>query len=257
MSTVNQKLRKGDSAVGTMVRMIRNPGIAWLVRQAGLDLFMLDMEHGTYNTETVADIATTARAAGVGCFVRVPELAKGYVSRVLDCGCTGVMVPMIESVEQAELLVRWSKFEPVGGRGFGSVGGHTNYQGIGGADTVDFTLRANEEVLTIAQIETRAGMEQVEKIAALEGIDALLIGPSDLSMSLGHTGDMKHAEVIEAIDRIATAAQKNDKVFSIHGPDWLIEQFRPKGLNLIMSALDMNMLLGGMKSISDKWGSSK
>lgn len=253
MSELNQNLRAGKTAVGTMVRMTRNPAIAWLVKQAGLDLFMLDMEHGTYDMQTVADIAGTARGAGVGCFVRVPELLRGYVSRVLDAGCTGIMVPMIETVEQAKLLVEWSKFEPIGGRGFGSIGNHTNHIGVGGDKTMDFIAQANREVLTIAQIETGRGVENVEKIAALEGIDALLIGPADLSMSLGHPGDLKHADVIAAIDRVATAAQKNKKVFSVHGPDWMIEQFRPKGMSLVMSGLDASLLQAAFKGVADKW----
>jgi len=240
-----------------MVRLIRNPGIALIAKQAGLDFFMLDAEHGTFGMETIADIALAARAAGIGCFIRVPELAKSYVSRVLDAGCSGVMVPMVSSVEEAEALAGLAKFDPTGRRGFGTIGNHTDYRPIGGGIAPEFTKEANDDVLAIAQIETVGGVENVEGIAAVKGIDALLIGPMDLSMSLGHTGDLKNPVVIEAIEKVAAAARANKEAFGIHGPDWLIEQFRPKGLNMIMSALDMNMLHGAMKTIAEKWQAEK
>src|SRR5512136_2027985 len=125
-----QKLREGKRVVGTMVRMVRNPAIAAVAQNAGLDFIMLDLEHGPYTMEMVGDVFEVGRALGLGCFVRVPELAKGYVSRCLDCGATGVMVPMLESVEQAQLLVRWAKYAPLGCRGFGGAGGHTDFIGI-------------------------------------------------------------------------------------------------------------------------------
>ncbi|UCH22649.1 MAG: hypothetical protein JSU83_05350 [Deltaproteobacteria bacterium] len=112
-----QKLREGKRVIGTMVRMIRNSAVAVLSHNAGLDYIMLDLEHGPYTMETIDDVFKVGRGLGLGCFVRIPELAKGYVSRSLDCGASGVMVPMLESVEQAQLLVRWAKYAPIGGRG--------------------------------------------------------------------------------------------------------------------------------------------
>ena len=99
---------------------------------------MLDLEHGPYNLETVDDVFKVGRALGLGCFVRVPELARGYVSRIMDAGATGVMVPMLESVEEAELLAQWTKYAPLGGRGFGGVGGHTDFVSIGPDATPGF-----------------------------------------------------------------------------------------------------------------------
>src|SRR4030042_2423379 len=125
-----QKLREGKRVVGTMVRMVRNPAIAAVAHNAGLDFIMLDLEHGSYSMETVDDVFKVGRALGLGCFVRVPELAKGYVSRSLDCGAPGVMVPMVASVEQAQLLVRWAKYVPLGGRGFGGGGGAPPFVGV-------------------------------------------------------------------------------------------------------------------------------
>ncbi|MDD3930424.1 MAG: aldolase/citrate lyase family protein, partial [Sphaerochaeta sp.] len=90
-------LKQGKAAVGTMVRMVRNPAIVLVAANAGLDFVMFDMEHGAFSFETIADASSLARAKGIECFVRVPELSKGNVSRALDCGVTGVMVPMVKN----------------------------------------------------------------------------------------------------------------------------------------------------------------
>jgi 2-keto-3-deoxy-L-rhamnonate aldolase RhmA len=236
-----------------MIRLVRNPGLAWIAKQAGLDFIMLDLEHGSSSLEALADVTAAGRGAGVEVFLRVPELAKGYVSRALDCGCTGVMVPMLETVEQAEALAGWSKFTPLGNRGLGSIGTHTNFAAVSGDKAPEFMAAANEEVLAIAQIETAAAIENIESIAAVEGIDALLIGPNDLAVSLGCTGDLQNPTVMEAIDKVAQAAADKGKIFGMHGPDALMERFLTKGLRLIMSKLDISMLLAGMKGIAEHW----
>jgi 2-keto-3-deoxy-L-rhamnonate aldolase RhmA len=246
-------LRSGGRAVGTMVRLVRNPGIAWIARQAGLDFIMLDLEHGSGSMETLSDVASCGRGAGIEVFVRVPELSKGYVSRALDCGCTGVMVPMVGSGRQAELLAGWCKFPPAGKRGLGSIGTFTNFTAVKGSEASAFMSAANDQVLAIAQIETAEAIEEIERIAGVPGIDALLIGPNDLAVSLGHTGDLENPEVLAAIDTVAEAAGRHGKIFGIHGPDALMERYLPGGLRLIMSKLDISMLLGAMGEIAAKW----
>ena len=248
-----KELRAGGRAVGTMVRLVRNPGVAWIAKQAGLDFIMLDLEHGSSSLETLADVAASARGAGIEIFVRVPELAKGYVSRALDCGCSAVMVPMVESAQQAELLARWCKFAPMGKRGLSSVGIHTGFAPVPGGEASEFMAGANNHVLAIAQIETAAAIEAIEGIAAVPGIDALLIGPNDLAVSLGYPGDLQHREVLAAIDKVAEAADRHGKIFGIHGPDALMERYLCKGLRLIMSKLDINMLLAAMEQIATRW----
>ena len=248
-----QKLREGKRAVGTMVRMIRNPAVAVVARNAGLDFIMLDLEHGPYNLETVDDIFKVGRSLGLGCFVRVPELAKGYVSRCLDAGATGVMVPMLESVEQAKLLVAWAKYAPLGNRGFGGIGGHTNFVSIGADATPAFMAKANVDTIAIAQIETAQAIQNIDAIAAVPGIDALLIGPNDLAISMGCTGDLLGDALDKAIGKVAAAAKKHNKIFGMHGPDSLLDRWVPKGLTLVMSNLDTSVLANGLKAIGQKY----
>ena len=249
---VGEMLKSGGRAVGTMIRMIRNPAIASVAAQAGLDFIMLDMEHGGHSMESVCDVAAVARAGGIGCFVRVPELARSYVSRAMDAGCDGVMVPMIAGSDDARALSSWAKYPPVGNRGFGSAGGHTAYGSV--KDPASFFAEANRTTISIAQIETVSAIDQIEEIAAIEGIDALLIGPNDLAISYGVPGQLDSPIVEEAIGKVAVAVRKHAKIFGMHGPDQLTQRWIAEGLTLIMSSLDIAMLAGGMKGVVEKYG---
>jgi 2-keto-3-deoxy-L-rhamnonate aldolase RhmA len=251
-----RRVREGKKIVGTMLRLVRNPGVVSVAGQAGLDFVMLDMEHGSYSLETIADFCKVARGSGLGCFVRVPELARGYVSRALDCGANGVMVPMVETVEQAQDLAAWAKYAPLGKRGLGGSGGHTDFAGIG-AKVKQFMAEANDNTLAIAQIETAGAIEAIEEIAAVAGIDVLLIGPNDLSISLGCPGELTGPEVNEAVGKVARAAAANEKIFGMHAGDALLEKWIPHGLSLIMNLLDINILASGMAAIGKKYSAPR
>lgn len=250
---VGESLKNGNRAVGTMLRMVRNPAIASVAAQAGVDFIMLDMEHGGYSMESVGDVAILARASGISCFIRVPELAKSYVSRALDSGCDGIMVPMIAGVNDAKALGSWAKYPPVGNRGFGSAGGHTAYGAV--KKPVDFFEKANKANVAIAQIEMVSAIEEIDGIAELAGIDALLIGPNDLAISYGIPGQLESPVIEKAIGTVAAAAKKHGKIFGMHGPDSLIERWVPEGLRLIMSSLDIAMLTAGLRGVVEKYGS--
>ncbi|MEJ5375082.1 MAG: aldolase/citrate lyase family protein [bacterium] len=250
-----RKLREGGRAVGTMLRMVGNPAVALVAANAGLDFIMLDLEHGPFSLETLENVFKVGRSVGLGCFVRIPELSKAYVSRCLDLGATGVMVPMLESVEQARRLVHWAKFAPLGSRGFGGVGAHTGYKSIAAESTVHFMAEANEQIITIAQIETAQAIREIDSIAAVEGLDALLIGPNDLAISMGCPGELLGELLDQAISKVADAAKAHGKIFGMHAPDPLTERWLGRGLRIVMSSLDVNVLLSGFKAIAQRYGS--
>ncbi|MDN5334295.1 MAG: 4-hydroxy-2-oxoheptanedioate aldolase [Sphaerochaeta sp.] len=244
-----KELRNGEAVVGTMIRMVRNPGIVLLAANAGLDFIMFDMEHGAFNFETIADAASMARTRGIDCFIRVPELSKGNVSRCLDCGVTGIMVPMIRNGKEAQKLANWAKFAPIGERGLGGNGAHTGYLDAS-KDPLAFMEEENKKVLAIAQIELKEAIENIDEIAAVEGIDALLIGPADLSNSYGISGQFNHPIMDEAIQKVADAAKKHGKVFGFHAGESLTRKWIPSGLKLRMSNMDINLLANAMKEIN-------
>jgi 2-keto-3-deoxy-L-rhamnonate aldolase RhmA len=141
---------------------------------------------------------------------------------------------------------------PIGGRGFGGVGDHSQFKA---AKALEFMPEANKKVLTIAQIETALAIENIEKIAAVEGIDALLVGPNDLSNSLGVPGELFSDINLTAIRRTAKAAKDNGKIFGLHGPDKMTEMLIEEnvGLTLIMSNHDVGLLQSGMAELVKKY----
>jgi 4-hydroxy-2-oxoheptanedioate aldolase len=246
-----KKVREGGRIVGMMVRLVGVPAIARIARQAGLDFIMLDMEHGPHGMQTVEDIAGQARASGIGCFVRVPELARGYVSRALDAGADGVMVPMVSGPAGARELAGWAKYPPVGIRGFGASAGHTDYAPV--SDQPRYFAEANRRTLAIAQIELASAIDTIDEIAAVDGIDVLLIGPNDLAISLGVAGQMQSPVLHQAIGKVADAARAHGKIFAMHAPEALLDSWIPRGLTLVMNSLDTAVLQLGMKAIADRY----
>ena len=233
-----------------MLRTCRDPAIAMIAKNAGFDFVMVDMEHQAYSFETLADLFVTGRGLGLGTFVRVPELTRGYVSRALDCGANGVMIPMLETVEQARSLAGWAKYPPLGVRGMSTIGPHTDYAKF--HDLEEYIDAANHCIITIAQIETAKGVEAVESIAAVTGLDALLVGPGDLAISLACPGELTAPAVEHAIERVANAAAQNGKIFGLHGPASMLARWVPYGMRLVMLSTDTDMLVQGMMKVSSE-----
>jgi 2-keto-3-deoxy-L-rhamnonate aldolase RhmA len=244
---IADRLSKGEKVVGTMLRILRHTAVIPLAEQAGLDFVMLDMEHGDYSMQTLADIALAGQLAKFPVFVRVPELARGYVSRALDCGVTGVMVPMVETAEQAAQFVQWAKYPPLGGRGLSSNGGHTGYRRVNAAEAMP---RYNRETLAIAQIETAAAIDAIDAIAAVPGIDVLLIGPNDLSVSLGCPGRIDSPEEIAAIRKVADAAKRSGKIFGMHASPAALAPWVGEGMRFFMNDIDTGFLQKALSTVN-------
>jgi len=243
---LKERLKNGETVYGTMIRLQRNPAFCIIAKDAGMDFIMFDCEHGIYNLETLHDMFQMAHAVGLTAVLRVPMLDKESLSRPLDAGACGVMVPMTETAEQAKEIVHWSKYTPVGDRGYGSGIGATYYQT--GIETIEAMRTINDRVLTIAQIETALAIENIEDIAATEGIDALIIGPNDLSISLGVPGQLASETEVNAIRKVADTCHKYGKAFGIHGPESLQKIFADD-INLCIHTTDTDMLKNAMKEV--------
>ena len=243
--SIREKIRNGHIVAGTMVRIVRNPAIAYIAKAAELDYLMFDCEHSDYSLETMHDVALTAKALGLAVMARAPSLSKEHVSRLLDNGVEGIMMPMIESAEQVRELVKYAKYTPMGNRGFTAVGPHTDFKGGTHSEIMEC---ANNNVMAIAQIETRSAVDNVDEIAAVEGLDALLIGPNDLSIALGVPGDLTNPIELDAISRVADAARKHGKLFALHSGPALTDRFADK-LSFVIQSTDFDCLVAGFKSI--------
>ncbi len=195
------QLAAGRPIVGLICFEFSTSGIARLATAAGADFVMFDMEHSGWSIETIRQLLATTRGTGVTPLVRVSEAQRHLVSRPLDLGALGVMVPMVESAEEARRLVEFARFPPGGTRGVGA------YYPDDIADGLAQSLaRANSEQLLIAQIETIAGVEHAHEIAAVDGIDLLWIGHFDLTTSLGVPGQFGHELHAAAVQQVLAAA---------------------------------------------------
>ena len=204
-NAVRHHLATGGSPIGLMLFEFNTLGVARIARSAGADFVLWDMEHTGWSGETIRTLLETARAAGIPAFVRVPNSERSSISRLLDLGALGLMVPMVESADQARRIVEYARYPPVGSRGVGMYYGDDVEEG-GLAATI---AKANREVLLLAQIETVTGVEHVEEIAAVPGIDLLWIGHFDLTTSLGTPGAFWNEAHSGAVERLLAAAAGN------------------------------------------------
>jgi 2-keto-3-deoxy-L-rhamnonate aldolase RhmA len=209
---VKRRLASGGVSLGTMAFEFNTTGLARLAAGAGAEFVVLDQEHTGWSVETIRMLVATSGATDMVPMVRVPTTQYHLIARVLDVGVRGIMVPMVESVEQARSIVQSAKYPPVGRRGAAFGVAHDDYTG---GDVGEKIRSANDELLLIAQIETVAGVECVEELAAVDGIDVLWIGHFDLTNSMGIPAQFDHPRYLEAVDRVVTACQAQGKAAGI------------------------------------------
>jgi 2-keto-3-deoxy-L-rhamnonate aldolase RhmA len=201
-NTIKRTLEAGGTVLGMMCAEFSTTGISRVVDAAGADFVLFDMEHTGWSIETIKGLLAASRGSRCTPLVRVSTLERHLISRPLDLGALGVMVPMVESAEQARRIVDLARFPPHGSRGVG-VYYPDEIESTGLPDTLEH-MNANQ--FLIAQIETVAGVEHAAEIIAVDGIDILWIGHFDLTTSLGVPGQFGHPLHVEAVDRVFAAA---------------------------------------------------
>lgn len=206
---VKQKLADGQSSIGTMMFEFSSVGVARAAAQAGAEYSIFDMEHTGWSVETIRNLCVASRDTDMVPMVRVPATEYHFIARVLDMGAMGVMVPMVETVEQAQRIVSSARYPPVGRRGSAFGISHDDFSG---GDCVAKMEHNNSQQILIAQIETATGLENVDAIAAVDGIDVLWIGQSDLSASIGVPGQFDHPKFVDAVDRVIAACNAHGKI---------------------------------------------
>lgn len=230
------RLRRGDLLIGTMVT-IAAPEVAELLSAAGFDWLFLDAEHGAL---AARDLQTLLQGAGrqTPCLVRVAAGDEVAIKQALDIGADGIIVPQVNAAAQAEHVVRFARYAPEGVRGVGIARAH-GY----GLSFQEYVASANERTTVVVQVEHRDAVEQIEAIVRVPGIDAVLIGPYDLSASLGRMGEVNHPEVTQAIARVTQACRNAGIPAGMFGlTAAAVEPWIATGYTLIVAATDLVML---------------
>jgi len=208
-NTTKRKLRSGESAVGAWVSS-GSPNVVDLLRNLPLDWFLFDMEHSPITIETVIHMVQVLNGSTASPLVRVGQIDQALFKSVLDAGAHGIIVPLVNTPEEAERAVSFCKYPPRGVRG------------VAGSKAADYGLSlskyirtANDETMVIAQIETPQAISNVEKILAVDGVDVAFVGPSDLTMTMGLLDDRSNPKVVEAMLKVVEAARDAGKVAGV------------------------------------------
>ncbi len=240
MVPLKKRLEAGDLVVGTMISEVRNPNVVNLLAKCGFDFVIVDNEHGTYSAADVSNLVAAARGADIAVIVRIPEIRRETIIKPLDSGATGLLIPQVETADQARQIIHHAKYPPQGQRGLALRRAHSLY---GRPDAGEYLRQANEETLIVVQAESQTAIDNLDQIVTVEGIDAVLVGPFDLSVSLGIPAELTHPKEIQAIDQVVQVCLQHNTIAGVHMFDVAqITEWIAKGMRLISYSSDINML---------------
>ena len=238
-------VERGEVQIGTWVTLIRNPAILQLLQAAGLDFARVAMEHPALTIDTVADKALLARALNFPITVRPPKANREWITRLLDVGVWNLHCPQVESAAHAAEIVAASRYAPQGLRGNAGISPATEFAMTG--TVAERRAFANRQVFVTVMLETDAAFADLDAIAAMDGIDALTLGPADLAQDLGVAGSKDEARVLdEKRDLILAAAKRHGKTCAMLASSFeQVQQWKQAGALLLAYASDAEVLRSG------------
>ncbi|MBI1357436.1 MAG: hypothetical protein GC160_24105 [Acidobacteria bacterium] len=246
-NTIKHKLKAGGSVLGTCITDYVGPEVVTILKAAGMEYFFLDTEHGRASFSDIQTLVRVGRAADVIPLVRVTWNEYPFIARTFDCGAMGVICPRVDSIEEARRIVNCIKFPPLGNRGYGLRSIVTDLDFKGARGEMD---SSNDETMVILQMETQNFVDQVDEITAIPGVDATMVGPFDLSVSLGIPGEFDNPKFWAAFDRMVEACEKNGVAPGVHaGNAQMLQKCKDHGARFLTCATDASVLLRGWKEI--------
>ena len=243
---IKDKLARGEAAFGTMVFEFTSPGLPAVLANAGAEFVLYDMEHSGLSEEEIKRQLSYCRGLGIVALVRPPEKSYAAAARLLDLGAMGLMFQMVESREEAQAIVSWTRYPPEGVRGAMFGGAHDDYAG---GDVAEKMHTANARTLVIALIETAKGVENADDILSVPGIDLAHVGHFDLSLTMGIPGRFDHPDFEAAIDAILAACARHGKPAGFLAPN--IEWGRAwiaRGFRFVTYSYDIGLIADGLRN---------
>ncbi len=248
-NTLRRKLGNGERTFGAWISS-GSPNAVDLLRNLPFDWFVIDMEHSPVGIETVGQMIQVLNGSVVTPIVRVGQTDQALIKAVLDAGAHGVLVPLVNSAEEAERAVRFSKYPPVGVRGLAAAKA-SDY----GLSLASYIRTANQETSVIVQIETAEALERVSEIVSVKGVDMAFVGPSDLTLNLGLVDDRSNPKVAEAMVKVVKACDDAGKVAGVMATS--LDEARlavKRGFRFIALASDVRYIAMGAKSFLEAVG---
>jgi len=240
INAVKQALKAGKLQLGMNFGVLRSAEIPKLLTAAGFHWAFIDTEHGGFDLETVQDICRVSQLVGFCPVVRVADLQYSLVARSLDCGAQGIIFPRMEDPKLLETAISWTRFPPDGVRGYGLQPSQVDYEPLPFNEVI---AHLNANILTVLQIESRRAVEAREEILSVPGIDAVLIGPADLSISMGIPGQFQHPELIDAIEKVRETCESKGIAPGIHTRTAALASFwKGRGMRFLSCGSDIGFL---------------
>ena len=236
---VKAKIAAGGHSFGAMIFEFFTPGIAQICKAAGAEFILYDMEHTAISTETLRQQMALCRGLGIAPFVRVPTTEYDFIARMLDVGAMGIMVPMVDTAEQAAFIASCCKYPPIGRRGAAFGVGHDDFAP---GSVLEKMKRGNERTLVICQIETAKGAENCDAIAATPGVDVLWLGHFDLTNFMGIPAQFDNPRYLRAVDAVVAACDRHGKTAAFMAADqkWM-KDYLAKGFRLMAYGVDIGI----------------
>ena len=247
VNKVRARLEAGELALGCGLRQARTVDIAPILGSCGYDFLFIDMEHGAYTVDTVAQLCSAGLGAGIAPIVRVPGFEHHHASRALDAGAMGIVFPHVDTPEQARALADMCRFPPAGTR---SMGGPQVQLGFASVKAADAVTAVNEAVLVTVMVETRQAIANVDLIAAVPGVDVVLVGSNDLCLDMGVPGDLEAPDLVDAYRKIINACERHGKWAGLGGvyvPEIMAKRI-DMGFRMILSGSDLAFMMAGART---------
>lgn len=236
-----------EKTIGTFFELGGSSLMECLAR-TGLDYVVIDTEHSYFSEESTADYIRAAENGGLVPYVRIGDIRRPYVLRMLDIGARGLIIPNIKSADEVRELVSYAKFAPIGRRGYCPT--RTSGWGMDewASDAVSYMEECNKRCKVIPQCETKEALDQIEEIASIEGVDGIFVGPCDLSIALGIPLQFDSPVLIQAIERILESCRKNGKeAYIFAGTPEDSRKWLKKGFDSVTYSLDAAILANAFK----------
>ena len=251
-NTVKQKILNGEKVLGTFFQLNSNSAVECL-GISGLDFFIIDTEHGPSDVDNAINFVRSAELRNITPFVRIKDVTRPSVLKMLDIGAKALIVPCVETIEEIKNLVEWSKYYPLGRRGFFTA----RPAGYGYEDFAknvnEYFNTCNEHTLLIPQCETMGCLNNIEEIVNIDGVDGIFVGPYDLSIAMGKPAEFNDTEFLTAITRILKSCKEAGKFSFIYtGDNKMAKKYLEDGFDGVAVNFDASVFINAYKNLIEE-----
>lgn len=245
MNLLKERISHNEIILGTMLSEVTTPNIVRMLAVGGFEFVIVDCEHGYFNFSQAAEIVGIANGIHLPIIIRIPEIRREVITKYMDMGADGLLVPMTSTRKEIKTVVEYAKYSPLGKRGISTQRPHTEYNPNG---LSQYMKLANQRTIIFAQIETREGVQNINDILSLEGVDGALIGPNDMSCDCGDPGNYDTKEMQNNFATVIAASKQNGKPCGIiSGNMPLLNRCRADGMTIFSCNSETGLILSGAK----------